>query len=152
MTGTHDLTALVTSAWEAVDDPTTARGDLSLDAIGDVLETGRLPRDEAERAAERLVALALSAKDDPVRESALHALCLSTGQYRLPYRTLAPLAEHGDAFAPVLLPTSSPPSVRRTTGKPCRWFSGTSATLVPRYAQRPPRPFTNCVWEQRVLS
>ncbi|MFP3115877.1 MULTISPECIES: HEAT repeat domain-containing protein [Streptomyces] len=104
MTGTHDLTALVTSAWEAVDDPTTARGDLSLDAIGDVLETGRLPRDEAERAAERLVALALSAKDDPVRESALHALCLSTGQYRLPYRTLAPLAEHGDAFAPVLLP------------------------------------------------
>ncbi|MEU6107692.1 hypothetical protein ABZ853_04645 [Streptomyces albidoflavus] len=104
MTDSHDLTALLASVWEAVDDPATARRDLSLDAIGDALETGRLPRDEVERAAERLVALALSAEDDPVRESALHALCLATGQYRLPYRTLAPLAEHGDAFGPVLLP------------------------------------------------
>lgn len=104
MTDSHDLTALVASAWEAVDDPATARRDLSLDAIGDVLETGRLPQDEVERAVERLVTLALSAKGDAVRESALHALCLAVGQYRLPYRTLAPLAEHGDDFGPVLLP------------------------------------------------
>ncbi|KLJ00515.1 hypothetical protein WQ59_15330 [Streptomyces sp. KE1] len=91
-----------------MDDPATARRDLCLDAVGDLLDTGGLPRAERERAVGRLVALALSARDDEVQESALHALCVAADHHQLSYAVIAPLAGRGDGegdnFSPVLLP------------------------------------------------
>ncbi|WP_405942885.1 hypothetical protein [Streptomyces sp. NBC_00207] len=97
------LTALIESAWEELNSPDTGRRDLCLDLVSDVLETGRLAQSDAERAVERLVAVALSDDGYAVQESALHAVCTASTHYELPYRVVEPLAAGVDGFEPVLL-------------------------------------------------
>ncbi|MGP3987039.1 HEAT repeat domain-containing protein [Streptomyces sp. 3N207] len=103
MDGYQGLTALIESAWEELNSSDADRRDLCLDAVSDVLETGRLTQDDAERAVERLVTVALSDEGYPVRESALHAVCTASTHYELPYRVVEPLAAGTDGFAPLLL-------------------------------------------------
>ncbi|MFJ7990064.1 hypothetical protein [Streptomyces sp. NPDC096351] len=104
MDGCQDLTALLESAWEELEGSDSDRRHLCLDAVGDVLETGRLPRQDIERAVERLTAVALSGESHDVRESALHAVCTASTHYALPYRVVEPLAAGAECFAPLLLP------------------------------------------------
>ncbi|RST19680.1 hypothetical protein E2C00_00920 [Streptomyces sp. WAC05374] len=93
------------SAWEELNGSHAGRRrDLCLDAVGDVLETGRLTASEAERAVERLIGIAVCDEDHWVRESALHAVCTASTHYALPYRVVEPLAVGVDAFEPLLLP------------------------------------------------
>ncbi|MFE2164220.1 hypothetical protein ACFXB3_04010 [Streptomyces sp. NPDC059447] len=103
MDGYLRLTALIESAWEEFDGAPVGSGDLSLEAIGDVLETGRLTPHDAERTVARLVTVALSDVGHPVRESALHAICTASVHHELPYRVVEPLAVGADAFEPLLL-------------------------------------------------
>ncbi|MEC4574949.1 hypothetical protein [Streptomyces virginiae] len=103
MDGYQALTALLESAWKELDGCAAGRRDLCLDAIGDVLETGRLTPDDAVRAVERLVTIALSDEGYPVRESALHATCTAATHYELPYGVVEPLAVAADDFEPLLL-------------------------------------------------
>ncbi|MFJ9789614.1 HEAT repeat domain-containing protein [Streptomyces globosus] len=97
------LTALIESAWEELEGSGAGRRALCLDAVDDVLETGRLTQDDAERAVERLVTVALSDEGHPVREAALHAVCTASVHYALPYRVVEPLAVAADVFEPLLL-------------------------------------------------
>ncbi|MFJ9646056.1 HEAT repeat domain-containing protein [Streptomyces sp. NPDC101206] len=97
------LTALVESAWEELNGSDGGRRDLCLDVVSDVLETGRLTPEDAERTVERLVTVALSDESRPVRESALHAVCTASTHYEVPYRVVEPLAVGADAFEPLLL-------------------------------------------------
>ncbi|MFF4429171.1 hypothetical protein ACFYZ4_08345 [Streptomyces sp. NPDC001513] len=46
--------AWVEAAWQELDAPDTGRRDGCLEVVGDMLETGRLSQDDAERAVERL--------------------------------------------------------------------------------------------------
>lgn len=101
--GHQGLTALIESAWKELDGLDAGRRDLCLDVVGDVLETGRLTPDDAERAVERLVSIALSDEGHPVRESALNAVCAASMRYELPYGVVEPLAVGADAFEPLLL-------------------------------------------------
>ncbi|MFF3302013.1 hypothetical protein [Streptomyces sp. NPDC002908] len=101
--GRRRLIAVVESAWEELDAPATRRRDFCLDAISDVLETGRLAPDDAERVVERLVLVALSHETCAVRESALHAVCTASTHYQLPYGVVKALAVGADTFEPVLL-------------------------------------------------
>lgn len=103
MDGYQGLTALIESAWEELNGSDAGRRDLCLDVISDVLETGRLTPDDAERAVGRLVTVALSDEGHPVRESALHAACTASTHYELPYRVVEPLAIGADGFEPSLL-------------------------------------------------
>uniref|UniRef100_A0AAU2VMF0 HEAT repeat domain-containing protein n=1 Tax=Streptomyces sp. NBC_00008 TaxID=2903610 RepID=A0AAU2VMF0_9ACTN len=103
MDGYQGLTAMIESAWEELNGSEAGRRDLSLDVVGDILETGRLTPGDAERAVERLVAVALSDESYPVQESALHAVFTASTHYELPYRVVEPLAFGADAFEPVLL-------------------------------------------------
>ncbi|MFE3761130.1 HEAT repeat domain-containing protein [Streptomyces sp. NPDC059104] len=103
MDGYQGLTALIESAWEQLDGSDAGRRDLCLDVVSDVLETGRLTPDDAERAVERLVKVTLSGESYPVRESALHAACTASTHYELPYRVVEPLAVGADDFEPLLL-------------------------------------------------
>ncbi|MFC8505760.1 HEAT repeat domain-containing protein [Streptomyces sp. NPDC057411] len=103
MDGYQGLTALIESAWEELNDSDAGRRDLCLDVVSDVLETGRLTPDDAERAVERLVTVALSDEGYQVRESALHAACTASTHYELPYRVVEPLAVGADGFEPLLL-------------------------------------------------
>ncbi|MFD9214584.1 HEAT repeat domain-containing protein [Streptomyces sp. NPDC059544] len=103
MDGYQDLTALIESAWEELNGSDAGRRDLCLEVVSDVLESGRLTPDDAERAVERLVTVALSDESYPVRESALHAACTASTHYELPYRVVEPLAAGADAFEPLLL-------------------------------------------------
>ncbi|MFI0204520.1 MULTISPECIES: HEAT repeat domain-containing protein [Streptomyces] len=103
MDGYQGLTAWIESAWEELNSSDTGRRDLCLDVISDILETGRLTPDDAERTVERLVTVALSDEGHPVRESALHAACTASTHYELPYRVVEPLAIGADGFEPVLL-------------------------------------------------
>ncbi|MEU2389673.1 hypothetical protein [Streptomyces sp. NPDC007369] len=103
MDGYQSLTALLESAWKELDRSDADRRDLCLDVVGDVLETGRLTQEDAERAVERLVTVALSADGYAVQESALHAVCTAATHHRLPYRVLEPLATGADRFGPLLL-------------------------------------------------
>lgn len=95
--------AVVESAWEELDGAATRRRDLCLDVVSDVLETGCLATDDAERVVERLVLVALSPESCAVRESALHAVCTASTHYRLRYKVVEALAVGADAFEPVLL-------------------------------------------------
>ncbi|MFD9725158.1 HEAT repeat domain-containing protein [Streptomyces sp. NPDC059072] len=103
MDGYGHLRALIESAWEELDAAPAGSGDLSLDAIGDVLETGHLTQHDVERTVERLVTVALSDGGPRVRESALHAICTASVHHELPYRVVEPLAVGADAFERVLL-------------------------------------------------
>ncbi|MFJ9721341.1 hypothetical protein ACIRP3_01180 [Streptomyces sp. NPDC101209] len=103
MDGYQGLTALIESAWEELNGSDAGRRDLCLDAVSDVLETGRLRPHDAERVVERLVTIALSDQGYPVRESALHATCTASTHYKLPYRVVEPLAVGADGFEPLLL-------------------------------------------------
>ncbi|MGN5630451.1 HEAT repeat domain-containing protein [Streptomyces sp. AC154] len=103
MDGYQGLTALIESAWEELNGPDAGRRDLCLDAVSDVLESGRLTPGDAERVVERLVAISLSDESYSVRESALHAVSTASTHYELPYRVVQPLAVGADAFEPVLL-------------------------------------------------
>ncbi|WP_329274471.1 HEAT repeat domain-containing protein [Streptomyces sp. NBC_00691] len=103
MDGYQGLTALIESAWEELNGSDTGRRDLCLDVVSDVLETGRLTPDDAERAVERLVTVALSDEGYSARESALHAACTASTHYELPYRVVEPLAVGSDGFEPLLL-------------------------------------------------
>jgi hypothetical protein len=94
---------MLESAWEELNGSDVGRRDLALDVISDVLETGRLTRDDAERAVERLVTVALSGAGYAVRESALHAACTASTHYELPYRLVEPLVVGADGFEPLLL-------------------------------------------------
>ncbi|MFF8511807.1 hypothetical protein ACF064_27385 [Streptomyces sp. NPDC015492] len=86
------MTAWLESAWKELKSSDSDRRHLCLDAVGDVLETGRLPQEDVERAVERLTAIALSGESYDVRESALHAVCTASSHYALPYRVVEPLA------------------------------------------------------------
>ncbi|WP_331735510.1 hypothetical protein OG379_41010 (plasmid) [Streptomyces sp. NBC_01166] len=97
------LTAFIESAWQELNDPDTDRRHFCLDAISDVLETGRLTQSDAERTVERLVAVALSDEGYPVRESSLHAACTAATLYELPYQVVKPLAVGADGLEPLLL-------------------------------------------------
>ncbi|MFF3261383.1 hypothetical protein ACFYWO_19695 [Streptomyces sp. NPDC002932] len=103
MDGYQGLTALIESAWEELNGSDAGRRDLCLDVVSDILETGRLTPGDAERAVERLVAVALSNGPYPVRESALHAVFAASTHYELPYPVVEPLAAGADVFEPVLL-------------------------------------------------
>ncbi|MFB7375616.1 HEAT repeat domain-containing protein [Streptomyces sp. NPDC056222] len=103
MDGYHGLTALIESAWEELHGSDAGRRDLCLDVVSDVLGTGRLTPDDAEQAVERLVTVALSDEGYPVRESALHAACTASANYKLPYRVVEPLAAGADVLEPLLL-------------------------------------------------
>ncbi|MFF3619054.1 hypothetical protein [Streptomyces sp. NPDC002467] len=103
MDGYERLTTLIESAWEEWNGANAGNGDLSLDAIGDVLETGLLTPHDAERTVERLVAVALADVGHGARESALHAICTASVHHELPYRVVEPLAVGADAFEPLLL-------------------------------------------------
>ncbi|MEU6312885.1 hypothetical protein [Streptomyces sp. NPDC047014] len=96
--------ALIASAWTRLEGPPVDRS-LWLDAIGDALDTGLPPQEEAERAVARLAALALALPEEPpvVRESALHAICTASTRYRFPFALVEPLAAGADRFEPVLL-------------------------------------------------
>lgn len=94
---------MIESAWEELNGSNAGRRDLCLDGVGDVLETGRLTPDDAERVVERLVTVALSDEGYPVRESGLHAACTASTHYELPYRAVEPLAVGADGFEPLLL-------------------------------------------------
>ncbi|MEU9062989.1 hypothetical protein AB0D13_30030 [Streptomyces sp. NPDC048430] len=97
------LTASIEAAWEELEGSEAGSRHLRLDAISDILETGRLPQKDAVRAVERLVIVALSAEDHAVRESALNAACTASTYYELPYRVVEPLAAGADRFEPLLL-------------------------------------------------
>ncbi|WP_326592670.1 HEAT repeat domain-containing protein [Streptomyces sp. NBC_01294] len=97
------LTAVIESAWQELTAADTRRRDHCLEVISDVLETGRLTQDDAERAVERLVQVALSDEGHTLRESALHAIFTASTPYQLPYRVVEPLADGVDRFEPVLL-------------------------------------------------
>ncbi|MFD6969436.1 hypothetical protein [Streptomyces sp. NPDC059949] len=97
------LTAVIESAWQELTAADTRHRDHCLEVISDVLETGRLTQDDAERAVERLVQVALSDEGHPLRESALHAIFTASTRYQLPYRVVEPLADGVDRFQPVLL-------------------------------------------------
>ncbi|MFE5485910.1 HEAT repeat domain-containing protein [Streptomyces sp. NPDC056527] len=97
------LAALIESAWKEVDASCADRRDSCLDAVSDVLETGRLTQDDAERVIERLVTIALSDEGHAVRESALHAICSASTHHELPYRVVEPLAVGAAGFEPLLL-------------------------------------------------
>ncbi|MFJ8750949.1 hypothetical protein ACIREO_16650 [Streptomyces sp. NPDC102441] len=97
------LTPLIEAAWEELEGSDARSRHLGLDAIGDLLETGRLTQDDAERAVERLVIVALSAEDHAVQESALNAICTTSTRYELPYGVVEPLAAGADGFEPLLL-------------------------------------------------
>ncbi|MBP2037878.1 HEAT repeat domain-containing protein [Streptomyces avidinii] len=109
MDGYRALTAWIESAWKELkelkdlDGSDAGRRDFCLDAVSDILETGRLTQDDAERAVERLVTVALSDEGHQVRESALHAVCTASARYLLPYRVVEPLAAGADGFEPLLL-------------------------------------------------
>ncbi|WMX48600.1 HEAT repeat domain-containing protein [Streptomyces roseicoloratus] len=103
MDGYQGLTALIESAWEELNASDAGRRDLCLDVVSDVLETGRLTPDDAERAVGHLVTVALSDESYPVRESALHAACTASTHYELPYRVVEPLAVGANGFEPLLL-------------------------------------------------
>ncbi|MFJ4777174.1 hypothetical protein [Streptomyces sp. NPDC088762] len=60
MDGYQALTALIESAWTELNGSDASHRDFCLDVVSDVLETGRLTQDDAERAVERLVTVALS--------------------------------------------------------------------------------------------
>ncbi|MFD9029653.1 HEAT repeat domain-containing protein [Streptomyces sp. NPDC059567] len=103
MDGYQGPTALIESAWKELNGSDADHRGSRLDAVSDVLETGRLTQDDAERAVERLVTVALSDEGHPVRESALHAVCTASTHYKLPYRVVEPLAVGADGFEPLLL-------------------------------------------------
>ncbi|MDX3535964.1 HEAT repeat domain-containing protein [Streptomyces sp. MB09-01] len=103
MSGYRSPAAWIESAWQELDAPDAGRRDGCLEVVNDVLETGLLTQDDAERAVERLVAVALSGEGYALRESALHAICTATAPYELPYRVVEPLAAGVDGFEPVLL-------------------------------------------------
>ncbi|MGA5411950.1 HEAT repeat domain-containing protein [Streptomyces lavendulocolor] len=103
MDGYQGLTALIESAWDELNGSDAGRRDLCLDVVSDVLGTGRLTQDDAERAVERLVTVALSDESYAVRESALHAACTASMHYELSYRVVEPLAVGADALEPLLL-------------------------------------------------
>ncbi|MEU7605631.1 hypothetical protein [Streptomyces sp. NPDC041003] len=103
MSGYRSPEEWVESAWQELDAPDTGRRDSCLEVVCDVLETGRLAQADAERAIERLVAVALSDESHTLRESALHAICTATTPYELPYRVVEPLAAGVDGFEPLLL-------------------------------------------------
>ncbi|MFJ3727377.1 hypothetical protein ACIPYQ_33105 [Streptomyces sp. NPDC090045] len=86
MSGYRSPEEWVESAWEELDAPDTGRRDSCLEVVCDVLETGRLTQADAERAIERLVAVALSDESHTLRESALHAICTATAPYELRLR------------------------------------------------------------------
>ncbi|MFD9454002.1 hypothetical protein ACFWBC_13015 [Streptomyces sp. NPDC059985] len=91
------------STREEPDGSGAVRRDLVLDAVGDVLDSGRLTQGEAERAVERLVGIALRDPAHAVRESALHAVFTASVRYLLPYRVVEPLAAAAEGFGPALL-------------------------------------------------
>ncbi|WP_329212533.1 hypothetical protein [Streptomyces sp. NBC_01708] len=97
------LTAFLESAWQELNAPDADRRHFCLDAISDVLETGRLTQNDAERSVERLVAVALSDEGYPVREASLHAACTAATHYELPYQVVKPLAVGASGFEPLLL-------------------------------------------------
>lgn len=101
--GYRGVTALLESAWEELTGPDPDRRDLCLETVSDVLETGRLTQDDAERTVERLVTVALSAERYVVLESALHAVSTAAVHHDLPYRVVEPLAVGADGFEPLLL-------------------------------------------------
>ncbi|MFG2988659.1 HEAT repeat domain-containing protein [Streptomyces sp. NPDC048257] len=103
MDGYQALTAFIESARKELNGSDAGHRDFCLDAVSDVLETGRLTQDDAERAVERLVTVALSDEGYQVRESALHAVCTASTYYKLPYRVVEPLAVGADGFEPLLL-------------------------------------------------
>ncbi|MEU3916199.1 hypothetical protein [Streptomyces sp. NPDC029721] len=103
MDGHQGLMALVESAWQEMDGSDAGRRHLCLDAISDVLETGRLAQDRVERTVERLVAVALSGESHMVQEAALHAVCTASTYHELPYRVVEPLAAGVDGFEPLLV-------------------------------------------------
>ncbi len=95
---------MIESAWEELNSSDAGRRDLCLDAVSDILQTGRLAHSDVERAVERLVTIALSGESHAVRESALHAVrTAASPHYELPYRVVEPLAAGADGFEPVLL-------------------------------------------------
>lgn len=97
------MTTLLASAWQDLNDSDADRAHLCLDAVSDVLETGRLTQYDAERSVERLVTVALADESYLVREAALHAACTAATHYELPYRAVEPLAVSADDFEPLLL-------------------------------------------------
>ncbi|MEU4732615.1 hypothetical protein [Streptomyces sp. NPDC023588] len=101
--GYQALTALIESAWRELNSSDVSHRALCLDAVSDLLETGRLTQDDADRIVERLVTVALSDEGYQVRESALHAVCTASTHYTLPYRVVEPLAVGADGFEPILL-------------------------------------------------
>ncbi|MFC9883247.1 HEAT repeat domain-containing protein [Streptomyces libani] len=103
MDGYQGLTALIESAREELNSSDVGRRDLRLEVVSDILETGRLAQNDAERAAERLVTVALSDEGYAVRESALHAVSTASTHYELPYRVVEPLAAGVGGFEPLLL-------------------------------------------------
>ncbi|MEU9088183.1 HEAT repeat domain-containing protein [Streptomyces sp. NPDC048357] len=103
MSGYRSPEAWIEAAWQELDGPDTGRRDGCLEVVSDMLETGRLSQDGAERAVERLVAVALSDESHTLRESALHAICTAATPYELPYRVVEPLAAGVDGFEPLLL-------------------------------------------------
>ncbi|MEU4171682.1 hypothetical protein AB0F46_32980 [Streptomyces sp. NPDC026665] len=103
MNGNAGLRALIESAWTEFNSSEAGRRDLCLDAVNDVLDTGRLTRNDAERVVERLVTVALSDEGRAVRESALNAVCTASTHYGLPYRLVEPLAAGVDTFEPLLI-------------------------------------------------
>ncbi|WP_129842394.1 hypothetical protein [Streptomyces sp. RFCAC02] len=103
MDGFQAPTALIAAVPGESDGFGAGRRDLFLDTVGDCLDMGRPTPDEAERAVERLIAVALSEESRPVRESALHAVCLASTHHELPYRLVEPLAACADALDPPLL-------------------------------------------------
>ncbi|MFD9047796.1 HEAT repeat domain-containing protein [Streptomyces zaomyceticus] len=103
MDGTQSLTVLIESVWEELDSSDAGHRDRCLDAVSDVLETGRLAQTDVEQAVGRLVTVALSGQGYTVRESALHAVSTASTHYELPYRVVEPLAAGVDGFEPLLL-------------------------------------------------
>ncbi|MFJ7155870.1 HEAT repeat domain-containing protein [Streptomyces sp. NPDC101118] len=99
----REPTELLEESWQEFESPGPGRRHLCLDAIGDVLETGRLGQDDVERTVGRLVAVALAEEDHTTQESALHAVSTAAAHHELPYRLVEPLAAGADHFPPLLL-------------------------------------------------
>ncbi|MFF3679329.1 HEAT repeat domain-containing protein [Streptomyces sp. NPDC002120] len=103
MSGHRSPEVWIEAAWQELAAPDAGRRDGCLEVVGDMLETGRPSQDDAERAVERLVVVALSGESHALRESALHAICTATTPYALPYRVVEPLAAGADGFESLLL-------------------------------------------------